>query len=103
MTATAIDHEKLRLKAVEKKLLPPDAVLDSKEALNLLFLPGISTAKEVTDLSGRGVGMDVVKRSIDAIRGNVEVESTKGKGTTISIRLPLTLAIIDGAEHRGWR
>ncbi len=91
-----IDTEVLRQKAVEKELLPPDTPLEKKEALGLLFLPGFSTAKEVTGLSGRGVGMDVVKRSIDAIRGSVEIESIPGASTTISIRLPLTLAIIDG-------
>lgn len=91
-----IDVEVLKQKAIEKGLITPDATLDKKEALNILFIPGFSTAKEVTGLSGRGVGMDVVKRSLDSIRGSVDIESEPGKGTTISIRLPLTLAIIDG-------
>ena len=91
-----INPDKLRQAAIDKGLIPADAVLDRKETLGLLFLPGFSTAKKVTGLSGRGVGMDVVKRSIDAIRGSVDIETTEGKGTTIAIRLPLTLAIIDG-------
>ena len=62
----------------------------------MLFLPGFSTAKQVTDVSGRGVGMDVVKRNIESMRGRVEIASTKGEGSTFIIRLPLTLAIIDG-------
>ncbi len=91
-----INPDKLRQAAIDKGLIPADALLDRKETLGLLFLPGFSTAKKVTGLSGRGVGMDVVKRSIDAIRGSVDIETTEGKGTTIAIRLPLTLAIIDG-------
>lgn len=91
-----IDPDVVRRKAQEKGLIAPDAVLDRKEAMALLFLPGFSTAKAVTGLSGRGVGMDVVKRSIDAIRGSVDLDSTPGQGTLMSLRLPLTLAIIDG-------
>ncbi len=91
-----IDPEALRAKALEKGLITVDTVLSRKEAMALLFLPGFSTAKEVTGLSGRGVGMDVVKRSIDAIRGTVDIDSTHGQGTTLAIRLPLTLAIIEG-------
>jgi two-component system chemotaxis sensor kinase CheA len=77
-------------------LIGPDAVLPEKEVFNLIFVPGFSTARSVTNISGRGVGMDVVKRSIDALRGSTEVESEKGAGTTITLKLPLTLAIIDG-------
>ena len=62
----------------------------------LILQPGFSTAKEVTDISGRGVGMDVVKRNVEQLRGKIEIQSTKGKGSAFSIRLPLTLAIIDG-------
>lgn len=91
-----IDPDVLRAKALEKGLITPETVLSQKEAMALLFLPGFSTAKEVTGLSGRGVGMDVVKRSIDAIRGSVDIDSVLGQGTTLSIRLPLTLAIIEG-------
>ncbi len=91
-----IDPVVIRAKAVEKGLVSPDADLTEREVLNLIFEPGFSTAKTVSDVSGRGVGMDVVRRHIDALRGSVEIESHKGKGTTLVIRLPLTLAIIDG-------
>ena len=64
--------------------------------MELILAPGFSTAKNVTGVSGRGVGMDVVKRAIDALRGTIEISSTPGKGTTITLKLPLTLAIIDG-------
>jgi two-component system chemotaxis sensor kinase CheA len=74
----------------------PGTVLSDAEVWSLVFEPGFSTASQVSNLSGRGVGMDVVKRSIEALRGSVEIESTAGLGSTIRIRLPLTLAIIDG-------
>lgn len=83
-------------KAVEKGLILEGAVLSDQEVYRLIFEPGFSTAAQVTNLSGRGVGMDVVKRNIQALRGTVDVDSIAGKGTTVSIRLPLTLAIIDG-------
>lgn len=66
----------------------------------LIFAPGFSTAEKVTSVSGRGVGMDVVKRNIDALRGRVSLESVPGQGTTISVRIPLTLAIIDDCRSR---
>lgn len=91
-----LDTAAIRAKAVEKKLATPDANLSEKEVFNLIFLPGFSTAKAITSVSGRGVGMDVVKRQIDALRGTVSIASEAGKGTTISLTLPLTLAIIDG-------
>ncbi|MDA3892016.1 MAG: chemotaxis protein CheA [Salinivirgaceae bacterium] len=91
-----IDPEQIKEKAISKGLLAPDAELSQKEALELLFLPGFSTAKKVTKVSGRGVGMDVVKRKIAEIRGEVEIESTINIGTTLTIKLPLTLSIIDG-------
>lgn len=91
-----IDIEKVRQKAIEKELILPDAKYTNKEILDLVFIPGFSTAKNITDISGRGVGMDVVKRKIDEIRGTVDLESKEGIGTTITIRLPLTLSIIDG-------
>jgi len=91
-----IDPEKIRDKAISKGIIPPDKKLTKKEILDIIFLPGFSTAKTVTDVSGRGVGMDVVKRKIADIRGEVEVESEVGIGTTITIKLPLTLSIIDG-------
>ncbi len=91
-----LDTAAIRAKAVEKKLIAPDANLSEKEIFNLIFLPGFSTAKAITSVSGRGVGMDVVKRQIDALRGSVSIASEVGQGTTISLTLPLTLAIIEG-------
>ncbi len=91
-----IDLEIIRDKAIAKGIISPDKKLTRKEILDLVFLPGFSTAKKVTDVSGRGVGMDVVKRKISDIRGEVELESELGVGTTITIILPLTLSIIDG-------
>lgn len=93
-----IDAEGIRRKAVERGLISADAELSEKECFNLIFLPGFSTAEQVTNVSGRGVGMDVVKRGIDSLRGSVVVDSELGKGSTITIRLPLTLAIIDGLQ-----
>ncbi|GAB3444188.1 chemotaxis protein CheA [Insolitispirillum peregrinum] len=86
----------IRAKAEERGLTTPDAVLSDSEILNFIFHPGFSTAKEVSAVSGRGVGLDVVKRTIDALRGTIDINSTVGEGTTITLRLPLTLAIIDG-------
>jgi two-component system chemotaxis sensor kinase CheA len=83
-------------KAVERGLVQEGADLSDAEVTNLIFEPGFSTAEKVTSLSGRGVGMDVVRRNIDELRGSIEVESYEGSGTTLRIRLPLTLAIIDG-------
>jgi len=83
-------------KAVERGLVAADAALSDREIFDLIFEPGFSTAAKVSNLSGRGVGMDVVKRSVAELRGSIEVESVEGKGTTLRIRLPLTLAIIDG-------
>jgi two-component system, chemotaxis family, sensor kinase CheA len=91
-----LDKEAIISKAIEKGLASPDAELTEKEIFNLIFLPGFSTAKKVTGVSGRGVGMDVVKRGIDALRGTIDVASQTGIGTTVTIRLPLTLAIVDG-------
>ncbi|MBI5440746.1 MAG: chemotaxis protein CheA [Deltaproteobacteria bacterium] len=91
-----LDPEALRAKALEKGLIGADAKLSEKELWGLIFLPGFSTAKSVSSVSGRGVGMDVVKRSIDALSGTVEIESRRGEGARIRIKLPLTLAIIEG-------
>ena len=88
--------EKLVAKAIERGMLPPGTSLPDKEAFDLIFAPGFSTAATVTDLSGRGVGMDVVKRNITRLRGKIEIESSPGHGTSFKIYLPLTLAIIDG-------
>lgn len=82
--------------AIDKELVSADAVLSNAEIDELLFLPGFSTAKEVTNLSGRGVGMDVVRTAIGALGGRIGISSTPGEGTTFSIQLPLTLAVLDG-------
>jgi two-component system, chemotaxis family, sensor kinase CheA len=91
-----IDPEKIKEKAIENGLLEPGAMLSNDEALQIIFLPGFSTASEVTEVSGRGVGMDVVKKKISEIRGDIEITSTVNKGTQITLKLPLTLSIIDG-------
>jgi two-component system chemotaxis sensor kinase CheA len=100
-----LDAEAIRIKAVEKGIIPADAQLTDKELFALILLPDFSTAKSVTNVSGRGVGLDVVKKAIEALRGNIEITSTRGAGAAITLKLPLTLAIIDGfltrigAEH----
>jgi two-component system chemotaxis sensor kinase CheA len=86
----------IRAKALERGLITGDAELSPKEIFALIFAPGFSTARRITNVSGRGVGLDVVKRNIDALRGSIEVSSHAGAGTTITLKLPLTLAIIDG-------
>lgn len=93
-----LNRAKIRAKAVAQGLVAADAELAPMQLDALIFAPGFSTAETVTDLSGRGVGMDVVRRSIEALRGSVEIESQQGQGTTLRIRLPLTLAIIDGFQ-----
>jgi two-component system chemotaxis sensor kinase CheA len=91
-----ISRERILAKARERELVSPNQTLTDNEIYNLLFEPGFSTAEKITNISGRGVGLDVVKRGITALRGSVEVESEEGIGSTFRIRLPLTLAIIDG-------
>jgi two-component system chemotaxis sensor kinase CheA len=89
-------RDRIIKKAVERELIPAGQVLSDHEVWQLIFQPGFSTAEQVTDLSGRGVGMDVVKRSIESLRGTITLTSTAGQGTLTQIRLPLTLAMIDG-------
>lgn len=91
-----LDAELIRAKAVEKRLLQPEVDPPEKEIYLFICHPGFTTATNVTDVSGRGVGMDVVKRSVESLRGSLDIESEKGSGTAITLRLPLTLAIIDG-------
>ena len=91
-----LNRERIHQKALEKKLVNANDNFTDKEVYNFIFLPGFSTAEKITDISGRGVGMDVVKKFIEKIRGSVEIDSVYGQGTTFIIKLPLTLAIIDG-------
>ncbi len=91
-----LDLGKIRAKAIEKGLINAQDELSDREISSLIFVPGFSTAEEVSNVSGRGVGMDVVRQAIDALRGSIEVHSEAGQGTTFIIKLPLTLAIIDG-------
>ena len=91
-----LNHSRILSKAQERGLVQEGASLSEQEVCNLIFEPGFSTAEAVSNLSGRGVGMDVVRRNIDELRGTIEVETTEGQGTLMRLRLPLTLAIIDG-------
>lgn len=91
-----LNKDRILEKAIERGIVGPNQSLSDREIYNLIFEAGFSTADQVSNLSGRGVGMDVVRRNIEALRGMVELDSTPGEGTTVRIRLPLTLAIIDG-------
>ena len=91
-----LDLEAIRAKAVERGLLQADATVSEHELQQMIFQPGFSTARTVSSVSGRGVGMDVVKRQVEALHGSIDMTSEPGKGTTISLSLPLTLAIIEG-------
>ncbi|HVR85253.1 MAG TPA: chemotaxis protein CheW, partial [Planctomycetota bacterium] len=95
-----LDPEAILVKGVEKGIVRKGEALSEQEIFKLIFLPGFSTAKVVTELSGRGVGLDVVRTSVEALRGRIEVQSRRGQGTTFRLRLPLTLAIIDGMVIR---
>ncbi|MGC3970701.1 MAG: chemotaxis protein CheA [Pirellulales bacterium] len=95
-----LNRDKIIAKAKQRGLIREDQILGDEEAYNLIFQPGFSTADKLTDVSGRGVGMDVVKRNVEKLGGNVSLRSTPGRGTTVSMRLPLTLAIIDGMVVR---
>jgi two-component system, chemotaxis family, sensor kinase CheA len=91
-----LDRNKILKKARERGLIQDGSELADKDVFNLIFEPGFSTAEKITDISGRGVGMDVVRKQIQKMRGRVDIESELGKGTTFFLKLPLTLAIIDG-------
>jgi len=91
-----LDVDAIRARAVERGLIDADAELSESEIYTLIMKPGFSTARQVTEVSGRGVGMDVVRRNIEALRGSLDISSRNGSGTTIILKLPLTLAIIDG-------
>ncbi len=91
-----LNRDRILAKAIEKGLVSPNQSLTDSEINALIFAPGFSTAEQVTDISGRGVGMDVVRRNIESIRGRIDIQSVLGQGTTFQIRLPLTLAVTDG-------
>ncbi|MES2393471.1 MAG: chemotaxis protein CheA [Acidobacteriota bacterium] len=91
-----ISSEAVRQRAIARGLIAPEAQLSESQVFALILEPGFSTAQTVTDVSGRGVGMDVVRQRVEALRGSIHIESTAGQGTTVTLRLPLTLAIIDG-------
>lgn len=91
-----LDRSRIRARAEEQGLLTPETVISDQELCQLIFHPGFSTASQITSVSGRGVGMDVVKKAIEALRGTIDIRSEAGQGTTVTLRLPLTLAIIDG-------
>ena len=95
-----IDVEKIRNLAIERNVIDPEHDLSESQILNLIFTSGFSTTENVTDVSGRGVGMDVVKKAINNMRGSIDIKTKKGKGTSFSLKLPLTLAIIDGVVVR---
>jgi len=95
-----LDKNAILKKAMERGLVQSEEELSDKQVYELLFHPGFSTAQKVTEVSGRGVGMDVVKRTVEKMRGQIDIETEQGKGTTFYIRLPLTLAIIDGVIVR---
>jgi two-component system chemotaxis sensor kinase CheA len=91
-----LDPQRIRNKALQNGLIEPSAQLTEAEIFHLIFAPGFSTAEKITDISGRGVGMDVVRQHVESLRGRIEIKSELGKGTTFFIFLPLTLAIIEG-------
>ncbi|HEV7247982.1 MAG TPA: chemotaxis protein CheA [Shinella sp.] len=91
-----INRERVRAKAEASGIIQPGATLTDQDLLQLIFQPGFSTAQAVTNLSGRGVGMDVVKKTVEALRGTIDIVSKPGEGSTVSLRIPLTLAIIEG-------
>ena len=91
-----LNREKILAKAIQNGIVERDVQLSDSEVFQLIFEPGFSTAEKVSDVSGRGVGMDVVRRNVQKLRGRIEIESVFGQGTTFLMRLPLTLAIIDG-------
>ncbi|MCX6537703.1 MAG: chemotaxis protein CheA [Acidobacteria bacterium] len=95
-----LNTERIRKKAIAQGLIGENDTLSDNEIHQLIFRPGFSTADKVTEISGRGVGMDVVRRNVDALRGRIDIQSTPGRGTSFMIKLPLTLAIVDGLMLR---
>jgi len=95
-----LNKDEIYKKALSQNLISPDAELSDREILNLVFAPGFSTNEEVTEFSGRGVGMDVVTKNLEAVGGSISIDSVQGEGTTTTMKIPLTLAIIDGMNIR---
>jgi two-component system chemotaxis sensor kinase CheA len=93
-----LDHGKIAERAVAMGIVADPSRMDEEEAARAVFEPGLSTAERVTEISGRGVGMDVVRRNVESLRGSVSIRSEAGRGTTVTLRVPLTLAIIQGFE-----
>jgi two-component system chemotaxis sensor kinase CheA len=91
-----LDREKIANKAIQRGLIDSDKGMSDADVYNLIFEPGFSTADQVTEVSGRGVGMDVVRRGVQSLNGRIEIQSEKGRGTTFVVKLPLTLAVTDG-------
>ena len=91
-----LDRDRILKKAMERNLVKPGAQLTDNEVFLLIFEPGFSTAEKITDISGRGVGMDVVRKHVEKLRGRIEITSEINKGTTFFLHLPLTLAVIEG-------
>lgn len=91
-----LNRDRIVAKATERGLIEPGAVLSDADICNLIFQPGFSTAEQITDVSGRGVGMDVVRKNVESLQGSVSLKSEWGRGSTVTVRLPLTLAILDG-------
>jgi two-component system chemotaxis sensor kinase CheA len=96
-----IDAARVRQKAISQGLIPADRVLTDEQAYQLIMLPGFSTAEKITDISGRGVGMDVVKRNVESLNGTIAISSSPGHGTCFRIKLPLSMSIMDGMAVRG--
>jgi two-component system chemotaxis sensor kinase CheA len=97
-----INAQRVRQKAIDRGVIGPDSAMTDEEAYQLIMLPGFSTAEKITDVSGRGVGMDVVKRNVEALNGSITISSSPGKGSCFRIRLPLTMAILDGLAMANW-
>ena len=91
-----LDKDKILGKALKNGLVTSGEGLSDQDIYRMIFLPGLSTAEKITDVSGRGVGMDVVRRAVEKLRGKIEIDSVPGKGTTFAAGFPLTMAIIDG-------
>jgi two-component system chemotaxis sensor kinase CheA len=91
-----LNREKILRKRLAAGLVDPEKALSDNEVYNLIFAPGLSTSETITDVSGRGVGMDVVRQGVESLHGRIEINTAPGAGSTFTVRLPLTLAITDG-------